>query len=1130
MLTNERIKDLEELGFEWTRSGEPTNRTLGTSSTQVNQENIEVDWIAAASDQSPLAPLPTTNKEGKSFLQEALELGFSSNYLANKTEDEARMLIHIVTTVRRRTQEESGLNASKKLFESIESALERGHSASFLVNKTEEEVQVISTQDPEKEIQSPPRKATARKPVDIMYPGNGNSISGCQPSPYDPYGNYCTMPSQNEEYEHDMSNDDQLVRTDPGMMITSYEQDEQPSEEHVSGGRTVGPCTCKNTKCLKLYCVCLASEEYCHDECNCNGCQNLPRHDAVRNEAILEILAKNRNAFNKNSNPCKCKNSFCLKKYCECFAAGRQCESSCKCINCKNYDGCEAPMAKSSEEKNIVGQHCGNLVHLPTNGEAEKSEAVVQRQYQIAESARKSNAKALAYFQHYGVQQYPSGYNPYYPYGHPQMIMPPAGEGYSTHQGGYPHPPSSRIDEPPTKDAESETYDSDATVPLNNNDYGPPIVHDPLEEDDTESSEDESDVLEDESEANYYNDDIHSENDGHSSDDDHCFPGDDSRIRRPSAISWMQKRGSSTSLSNRPKQSSSTQARGTDDVFNYWMAKKSSNQHLPVSNALRNQTTFDYRTNGVRQLASGNWEVSYNYHGARRSLSTYATLDQAELANKVGRTMLMATRDLDLTPEEIKHNILLARAAAQDAGGSTERSATSSEKRDSKSTIDSRHYLPAEAVEILKAWISSPEHVNNPYPTPEEVDDLLQQTGIDRKQLHGWFGNARAKLKRLKTQSATSVSFLPMDDKPTGISSVSTQKKRKHEDQQVDDPVLSEGRFDTWLANRKNEWAQVRHKKWKDSIHNEAILSLTDSFSDWLSSRKKTWEAIRQRKRRKIKSQQIDPLDHSMLPSPQRKTGKNLLPTEAVSILKDWMSEHIDNPYPTKEDKEELMKKTGVDGKQLRNWLNNFRASMKKKQSKHIKGLRYYGEEAVVTSTVSTEKKRKHEDQPIDDPLHSKEDFDGWLAKRKNEWNQNRQKKWKEQASLSSDTFSDWLSSRKSTWAAVRQRKRRRIQTQQSQHTDSQPKKTTIDYRTVGVRQTKSNTWEVGFRYQGSRRSLSTYATQDQAAIANEIGRKILMATKDSQLTSEEIEQNVKAARAAAKSAAQGFTPDLSNV
>jgi hypothetical protein len=35
-------------------------------------------------------------------------------------------------------------------------------------------------------------------------------------------------------------------------------------------GRT---CNCKNSKCLKLYCECFASGEYCRD-CNCVGCEN----------------------------------------------------------------------------------------------------------------------------------------------------------------------------------------------------------------------------------------------------------------------------------------------------------------------------------------------------------------------------------------------------------------------------------------------------------------------------------------------------------------------------------------------------------------------------------------------------------------------------------------------------------------------------------------------------------------------------------------------------------------------------------------------------------------------------------------------------------------------------------------
>lgn len=60
---------------------------------------------------------------------------------------------------------------------------------------------------------------------------------------------------------------------------------------------------------------------------------------------------------------------------------------------------------------------------------------------------------------------------------------------------------------------------------------------------------------------------------------------------------------------------------------------------------------------------------------------------------------------------------------------------------------------------------------------------------------------------------------------------------------------------------------------------------------------------------------------------------------------------------------------------------------------------------------------------------------------------------------------------------------------------------------------------EVGFRYKGIRRNIGTFATQEQAALANEVGRKILETAKDLQLTVEEIDQNIQNARDAAQEA-----------
>ncbi|EFJ17775.1 hypothetical protein SELMODRAFT_420712 [Selaginella moellendorffii] len=55
-------------------------------------------------------------------------------------------------------------------------------------------------------------------------------------------------------------------------------------------------CNCKNTRCLKLYCECFASGTYC-DGCNCLNCCNNVENEAVRQEAVEVTLERNPNAF-----------------------------------------------------------------------------------------------------------------------------------------------------------------------------------------------------------------------------------------------------------------------------------------------------------------------------------------------------------------------------------------------------------------------------------------------------------------------------------------------------------------------------------------------------------------------------------------------------------------------------------------------------------------------------------------------------------------------------------------------------------------------------------------------------------------------------------------------------------------
>jgi hypothetical protein len=45
----------------------------------------------------------------------------------------------------------------------------------------------------------------------------------------------------------------------------------------------------------------------------------------------------------------------------------------------------------------------------------------------------------------------------------------------------------------------------------------------------------------------------------------------------------------------------------------------------------------------------------------------------------------------------------------------------------------------------------------------------------------------------------------------------------------------------------------------------------------------------------------------------------------SVQIMKEWLLEHIDHPYPSRSDKEFLVAKTGLSKKQIQNWFTNAR-------------------------------------------------------------------------------------------------------------------------------------------------------------------------------------------------------------
>lgn len=117
----------------------------------------------------------------------------------------------------------------------------------------------------------------------------------------------------------------------------------------VSPEIMTGCCTCKKTKCLKLYCECFANGGVCGPKCKCLDCHNKAELQDLRELIMQETLEKNPLAFTSkykktkdksaeklHSRGCNCKKTGCVKNYCECFTEGLGCSKICKCSNCKN--------------------------------------------------------------------------------------------------------------------------------------------------------------------------------------------------------------------------------------------------------------------------------------------------------------------------------------------------------------------------------------------------------------------------------------------------------------------------------------------------------------------------------------------------------------------------------------------------------------------------------------------------------------------------------------------------------------------------------------------------------------------------------------------------------------------------
>lgn len=87
--------------------------------------------------------------------------------------------------------------------------------------------------------------------------------------------------------------------------------------------------------------------------------------------------------------------------------------------------------------------------------------------------------------------------------------------------------------------------------------------------------------------------------------------------------------------------------------------------------------------------------------------------------------------------------------------GSSASGGNSNGKHDSNSNSHNskkKTALSAHAVEYLKNWMMSPDHIDHPYPTEDEKLRIMNETGIVLKQLTNWFVNNRKRYWKPKVE------------------------------------------------------------------------------------------------------------------------------------------------------------------------------------------------------------------------------------------------------------------------------------------------------------------------------------------------------------------------------------------
>ncbi|EAR84174.1 tesmin TSO1-like CXC domain protein (macronuclear) [Tetrahymena thermophila SB210] len=119
--------------------------------------------------------------------------------------------------------------------------------------------------------------------------------------------NQLEIDDSDDEDRNNMNNNHQLSqqKNRTQLSISKSQQQQQEVDYDQTSSKSdsekspteAKPCNCRNSKCLKRYCDCFAAGLYCQAECKCEECHNKPEYEDERQKAIQKKKKRIKDAF-----------------------------------------------------------------------------------------------------------------------------------------------------------------------------------------------------------------------------------------------------------------------------------------------------------------------------------------------------------------------------------------------------------------------------------------------------------------------------------------------------------------------------------------------------------------------------------------------------------------------------------------------------------------------------------------------------------------------------------------------------------------------------------------------------------------------------------------------------------------